>query len=115
MPLYRARVALALGTRTLARGTLIREGTLSERGKEALLRRGALLAVGVPPLAVLPGWGHRARRLATLGIADAEQALEAFASRPDELASHLGVSPGLLARWEAELLYWLTPLEERHG
>lgn len=106
MTLYRARVAISLGERVLTAGSLVMPGVLSARATDRLIRRGVLAQVQTPPLAVLPGWQHRSKRLLALGIVDAEQALLADV---DEVARHCGVSPGLVVRWQAELIRWLAP------
>jgi hypothetical protein len=69
-----------------------------------------LLPVAPPPLAILPGWQHRGKRLGEIGITDACQAIEADV---DEVARHCGVGPSLVRRWQAELLDWLRPPDER--
>lgn len=112
MTLYRARCPISVGQRILRGGTVIRPGDLKPKAMAVLVRQGTLLPLSVPPLAALPGWAHRSKRLAQVGIVDVEQAVTADV---DEVARHCGVSPGLIQRWQAELLDWLKPPEERRG
>lgn len=101
---------LTAGERTIRRGSILRESDLSGKSRAALLARNVLTPVSPPPLTVLPGWAHRGKRLGEIGITDACQAIEADV---DEMARHCGVSPGLIGRWQAELMDWLRPPDER--
>ena len=106
MALYRTVQRIALGEETIQAGQLLSGRRLSERSAQALLRRGAISRVAAPPLAVLPGWKLRGKRMESLGIVDAGQMLEADA---DEVARHMGVSPGLVKRWQEDVARWLAP------
>lgn len=107
--LYRTRANLS-GKREVPAGSILRESDLSAKALAALLARGVLQPVSPPPLAALPGWQHRGKRLAEMGVEDASQVVEGDA---DEMARHCGVSPVLVRRWQEELVAWLTPPTDR--
>lgn len=103
MPLYRIVQNLELGRdgTTIPAGTIDRLPTISARGIEVLTRRGVIALVQTPPLAVLPGWKTRAKRLEPAGIVTVDQFLDAPI---DDIAALLSVIPGTVARWHAEIM-----------
>lgn len=105
--LYRTRATLTTGQ---AAGSLLAETDLAPGAVAALRRRGVLVPVSPPPLRALPGWQHRGRRLAELGVTDAGQVIE---GEVEGMARHLGVGPALVRRWQEELRGWLNPPAER--
>lgn len=112
MAVYRTIQRVALNEEIIQAGQLLMGKRLSHRTREALVRRGAIREVAAPPLNVLPGWKIRGKRLEKLGISDAVQVLEADV---DEVARHMGVSPGLVKRWQEEVARWLVPPEKPRG
>lgn len=112
MTLYRNQVPVAIGSEIIPTGTLGRWTKLAPKGLARLVARHTLVEVAPPPLAVLPGWEHRSRRLAEIGVKDAEQVLVA---NVDELAQHMGVGPALVRRWQADLETWLATPPSQHS
>ncbi len=103
--LYRVVRKIALKASFLTPFEVLAPGALSEQAVAALVRKGALAPVAAPPLVVLPGWSHRGKRLAQLGI---ESVVDFLETEVSEVARHCGVSPGLVLRWKGEAIEWLT-------
>ena len=103
--LYRILSNLSVGKGILREGSISRLGGIKAENLALLLARGAIAPVAPPPLAILPGWQHRAVRLAEIGIADALGVLEGDVGC---IAAHLGVSEDLVRRWQTSLEQWLV-------
>jgi hypothetical protein len=103
--LYRILSNLSVGKGILREGSISRLGSLKPRVLAILLDRGVIAPVAAPPLAVLPGWQHRAVRLAEIGVTGADHVLEGDVGR---IAAHLAVSEELVRRWQTSLEQWLV-------
>ena len=104
--MYRVLHRLDVGKgRILWPGSHSRLEWLDEVGLARLETKGAISRVHAPPLEVLPGWADRALVLANIGIADAEQFLEANDSAIMEALEEDGDGVRVL---RDELLGWLT-------
>lgn len=110
MTLFRARTKMAMGGGFIPGGSIVRSKALQQKAIDLLLQHGLITEVAVPPIAILPGWQHRAKRLAEIGVSDAAQVLEADV---DEVARHMGISPGLFRRWQEQLESWLVAPPEK--
>lgn len=109
MTYYRAFRNLSNG---IARGQVFPASALHPRSIEVLAERGFIARISAPPLAELPGWKLRSKKLVPLGIVDAEQFLEA----PEEqLLAALRVSPAQVAAWRREIIGWLSAPQPSAG
>lgn len=91
--------------RFLDKGTLQRLDDLSERIIALLLERGAIAIPATPPLATLPGWETRAKRLERgCGIVTIMQLLDADLGRT---ATALRTRAETIKAWQAEALAFL--------
>jgi len=77
-----------------------------------LLEVGAVAEIHPPPLAELPGWRTRAKKLKSKGIEDAAQFL---ASEDAELARALRVKLPTVKRLKADVERWLTVEPGKRG
>lgn len=108
--IYRVLKRLETGKRIIERGEVIPGTDLNEKTVRALEKVGALARVSAPPLAALPGWKIRAKKLEKAEIVDAAEFLEA----PDEeISKHIKATPGQIAAWKAEITGWLTVPEPK--
>ena len=105
MTLYRVLKPLEKGKNTLYPDTFTRLEWLSRRGKLVLIDVGAVAEVGVPPLAVIPGWKTRAGKLEEVGIENVVQFVEADT---DVICRALGRQPKTVEKYRKELLGWMT-------
>jgi len=99
---------------TVKHGQMLEPGSMSsldwldEHGLEVLTERGVISRVQSPPLAVLPGWQTRARKIKEVTgdkIENAEQFLEGDDKTLSEL---MGVQVRTIKKWKKEVLGWLT-------
>ena len=104
MPYYRAHSTLAAGSRTIQRGSIFPATMLRPDVITALEGR-HISRINAPPLAELPGWTRRAKRLADAGIISVEDFLDAV----DNGALSSIYKPEQLTRWRNELMGWLAP------
>lgn len=77
MTLYRALQAIARGDTRIPIGTVHSFDWLDADTLTLLLERDVLARVSAPPLAVIPAWRERAKRLEKLGIRTPEDVLDA--------------------------------------
>ncbi len=106
MPLYRVIYPVAVGERIIKPGTLSRLPEIRPTALEALVKKGTISIATLPPLAVLPGWRLRAKRVAeALGIVDAGVFLD---RNPEEVSAAVGVSVVTVKKWQADVEHWLT-------
>jgi len=110
--LYRVRVRLDKGSKTIPPGSFTRLEWLSPRAQEILQSVGAVSEVGAPPLAVIPGWKTRAGKLEEVGIEDVVQFIEADAA---VICQALDRQPKTIEKYRAELLRWMTADEPFGG
>ena len=104
--IYRTHKRLQTGKRIIEAGSLIMPGELVEKVVEVLVKREILTPLAPPPLATLPGWEEKAKRLKKAGIRDAIQLLEADEVK---LAGKMEEKVETVAGWKKEILFWLTP------
>jgi len=89
-------------------GTLLK---LKERSRQILEEKGRIAQIHAPPLAILPGWRYRARRLRKkTGIDSAEGLLMADV---DKLAERLQLSSSIVGQWQDDVRNWLTVAHNR--
>lgn len=116
MAMYRILHVLHVGKgRMLHPGSFDRLEWLKPGGVERLTIKGAISRVKPPPLAVLPGWATRARKLTEVTggrIVDAEQFLEGETTKIAEL---MKVKPETVERWRKDIVKWLTTAPVRAG
>ena len=77
MPIYRVFRKLSFGP-----GKIVKPGVYPSLGIQddvlkTLIKRGTISVASTPPLAELPGWKTRAKRLKTIDIVTIEQFIEA--------------------------------------
>lgn len=108
MPLYRVRRKLTL-TRTgevIPANSISELEGLTEGGKQILLKAHKIVRISPPPLAILPGWAYRARRIRNkLGIEGAGQLLEADV---DEIMNGLKVRRQTVEKWKVDVRRYLV-------
>lgn len=102
--IYRAVQKLSWGDELMPPGAVFPGDRLKAQAAERLLAAGAIAAVQTPPLALVPGWRHRAARL---GDRPVEEVLEMPAA---DLAGAFGVLPATAERWQRELLDYFAAL-----
>jgi len=86
--------------RQLEQGTLQRLDDLSERVIGILLERGAIAIPQTPPLATLPGWETRARRLER--SADIVTIMDLLDADPVRIAAMLHTRADTVKAWQHE-------------
>lgn len=104
MAIYRSVQPLHFGKRVVPAGEIVDLGHLDERGITRLLRRGAIAELHGPPLAMLPGWRNRSKRVAEAGVIESVVFLEA---NVEELSKQLRVHASILRRWQDEVRAFL--------
>jgi hypothetical protein len=98
--LYRVLRKLDAGKRGyLEPGSTTRLNWLQPDQVTYLVELEAVSEVSPPPLAILPGWHLRGRKLSGVGITDAAQLLEAD---PQVLAPQLQIRPETILAWQDE-------------
>jgi len=113
MTLYRALSNLEAGKGVIIpKGSVITGERLGETVALKLERLGRLSRVAAPPLAVLPGWSARAKKLERSGLVDAEQFIGMDTAR---LAQWLGVKAPKIEEWKSELLEFLKAPDPEKG
>jgi hypothetical protein len=86
--------------RFLAVGTLQRLDDLSPRIIGILLERGAIAVPATPPLATLPGWETRAKRLE--GRCEIVTIIQLLDANPESVATALRTRAETVKAWQAE-------------
>ncbi len=110
--MYRALQNLDFKGQIVKRGSLLRRNRFKPSTAAKLLRVGAIAEVRPPPLAVLPGWETRARRLEKLGIITVIDLLEGGDEQETAIKRAFRIRPETLERWKAEAEGWLTAKSE---
>lgn len=103
MTLYRVLQTLKLKSGTIARGDFITARAWSPESLARLEEVGAIGLLHAPPLSELPGFDG-AQQLATIGIVNADQLLEAD---NDMIAKELKIEPATVRAWQFEISDWL--------
>lgn len=104
--LFRVLRTLSLGEdKVLKPGEFTRLEWLTGEQVVRLMAVGAVSEVAPPPLSELPGWQGRSERLASAGIHNAVEFLEAD---PKNIAALMKIRPATVARWQAEVRKWLV-------
>jgi hypothetical protein len=112
MPYYRALDNLYIGNRLVRKGSILQRA-FSQQQIDALVTVGAIAPVRTPPLAQLPGWTTRAKRLEAHGISTASDFLE---TDNRKLADWLRVKQETIARYKREIIdTWLQPDDKQSG
>ncbi len=106
MALYRVVYRLSVGNGYIEEGEIVPETLFSADTLEKLLNKHAVSRVSTPPLAELPGWETRARKLQAAGIRDVEQFLEA---KIETVVSVCKTSRSNVERWRGELQTLILP------
>lgn len=114
MAMYRILGRLDVGKgRVLYPGSFSRLEWLEEKGLARLERKGSISRVQPPPLAVLPGWAARSRKIEeVLGVKDAEQFLEAD---DQKIAEAMEITEDTVVDWKSDIMSWLTAKPVRRG
>jgi len=112
--MYRVLGRLDVGKgRVLYPGSFSRLEWLNETGLARLERKGSISRVQPPPLAVLPGWGARSRKIEeVLGVKDAEQFLEADNQK---IAEAMEENAETVKEWKSDIMSWLTAKPVKGG
>lgn len=92
---------LSKGSIVIPAGAVIEASTLPPGATDKLLAIGAIAPVSSPPLAELPGWRVRAKKLSMLGITTIADLAEADTER---VADHMRVKPGTVKTWKQVLV-----------
>lgn len=103
--MYRVLRALGVGDQRIDRGTLSDLKEMSGSVINSLIDLGLIAKVAAPPLAVLPNWQSRAKKLEAIGIENADQFLEAD---DHVLAGALKVSILRIDVFKQEIRQYLT-------
>ena len=96
--LYRALSRLDKGHKKIDRGQVFGAGEFDPKAIKVLEERRRIAPVAAPPIAEMPGWRSRAKKLGAIEMVD--QFIEADAAA---LAAALGVNPEQIGVWKAEL------------
>lgn len=116
MPLYRIHRPLDVGNEIIPRDSIASvNGALGDtscvpnirlkpKSIEALIVKGAISRLGVPPLEVLAGWKKRAAKCEPHGIRTIEDFIEASNM---QLAEIFSVKTETASSWKEELLAWV--------
>ena len=105
--LYRAVKQLQAGDgKYIQPGEVTELGWLSMTHVDMLLVRGAVVLVSAPPLAAVPGWARRARKLEVGGIITLSDVASADTATVAELGK---VSLGVAEDWKAAARALLDP------
>lgn len=100
MPLYRTLWPLAVTNKpTIPEGIVSRLEGISQSGLRALLERGAIQEIAAPPLAALPNWQARGRKLQTLDVFTLADVYEIDAK---QAARTLKLGVAVVERWQRE-------------
>lgn len=111
MTLYRALRNLDKAGRTIKAGSVFLGSEIGEPALSKLEQLGKIAPASTPPLAILPGWEARGRKLARKGIVTVED----FLSVPSaELAESLKVKADQIDVWKASLIECLS-IPQREG
>lgn len=99
--MYRATRNLSIGRRLVRKGQSLDPASVSEAGLQRLLARGyAVWEADAPPVTHVRGIGpERARTLQAMGILTTADLAQAD---PAAVEQRLTVSPGKVARWQAD-------------
>ena len=112
MPLYHVLWPLQHGDTVEPAGQIAPLPWLSDVARAALLKRGAIVEVATPALALLPGWQGRAQRLAPAGVQTLGQLLD---GDPAALAVRACLPAALLERWQREAMALFNVLAPATG
>jgi len=77
MPIYRVFRKLSFGNGKILQPGVYPELNIADDVLATLIERGTVSVASTPPLAELPGWKTRAKRLETIDIVTIEQFIEA--------------------------------------
>ena len=105
MKLYRLLKTLEQGEGEIPVGTLTALSWMKDKHIAILLERRVIAEVKTPPLAALPRWKTRAKRLHRLGIILVADLLEAS---DEMLIDALGEDDTTVTRWKKQATKWLT-------
>lgn len=103
MSLYRVLRPLQKGNQKIMAGDFILGDTFAPDALEKLTGTGAIAMLYAPPLSELPDFDG-ADQLATIGIVQADQFLEADV---DNIAPRLSVDKSIIRQWRVEVANWL--------
>jgi hypothetical protein len=112
--LYRVLRDLSVGDEVYAAGSVYTLATIKESSITVLLHRGAIRQVIAPPLAQLPGWTTRAKRLdEKLGLKNVYDLLD---TDPKAIATVMRVTPETVEKWQVEAFQSMTePTPKKRG
>lgn len=86
-------------------GGSIQALVLDDEKIDKLIEVGAIAPVEPPPLAILPGWDARSKRLAPWHIITVSDLLEADVA---ELARDVRLKPATIREWQKSVVEYLT-------
>ena len=110
MPIYRVHRKLSFGHGKIVRPGVYPSLSIKDEILATLVERGAVSVAFTPPLAELPGWKTRAKRLKTIDIETVEQFVEASET---VLSRKLRLKKANVLQLKQELIEeYLTPRED---
>lgn len=107
---YRILERLSYGGGIVERGAFHSLERCKPSALDALQKGGSISRVSAPPLAQLPGWTRRAKKLSDLGV---ETVTQLLATERDAIAEAMEVKPDTVRRWQDEALGWMTIAPKR--
>ena len=110
--LYRVLKPLSRNEKRIEAGQITALEWLRPEQAAVLVERRAVSRLATPPLAQLPGWQRRSKRLAGMGIITAEDFLEAA---DQEVAFEMKVRAQTVDNWKREITAWLVIPPKRGG
>lgn len=110
MAVYRCIQSVS-GRGVLKIGQISRFDWLDAETITLLINRQVIARIAPPVIAKLPTWSERAPILATAGVLDGEQLIEADAQA---LATALGLEQGVILDWKAEMIKLVELPDRKH-